>query len=351
MSITKAYFGKAQDGRPVDIYTLVNENDVKVSITNFGGTVVSLCVPDRNGKLEDIVLGHDKLQDYFDCPYFGAIIGRHSNRIEGGEYEINGVKYQVAKNDGNNHLHGGVKGFDKVVWDAEVINTGGAEALELSYLSKDGEENYPGNIKVKVTYTLKNDNSLAIDYLAVTDKDTVVNLTNHSYFNLSGHASGNIKSHKLMINADYFTVINNECIPTGEIRDVYDTPMDFTSLTSIGIGLESKDEQMVCGNGYDHNWILKISGEKPEKVAELFEENSGRTMEVYTTKPGLQFYSGNFLNGTMVGKDGAIYNKWAGLCLETQYFPNGLKYKHFPSPILKAGAEYRHTTIYKFLTK
>lgn len=351
MGIMKEYFGKTKDGRNVDIYTLINDNGMTATITNFGGIVVSLCVPDRNGKFEDVVLGCDKLENYYSSPYFGAIIGRHSNRIEDSKFEINGVEYQVAKNDGNNHLHGGLVGFDKVVWDAEVVNVDGTEALELSYLSKDGEENYPGNLNVKVTYMLTKDNALSIDYYAVSDKDTVVNLTNHSYFNLSGHNSGDVKWHKLMINADSFTVINNECIPTGEIRPVKGTPMDFTGLTPIGLGLECEDEQIICGKGYDHNWVLKVSGKTPEKAAEVVDNKSGRVMEVYTTKPGIQFYSGNFLSSTIQGKGGAVYGKWSGLCLETQFFPNSLKHKHFPSPIFKAGEEYKHTTIYKFLTE
>jgi len=229
-----------------------------------------------------------------------------------------------------------------------VIETDGKEGLQLTYLSRDGEENYPGNLKVKVTYILNEDNGLEIHYHAVSDKDTVVNLTNHAYFNLSGHNAGSISGHEVMINADKFTVIDNTGIPTGEIRGVQGTPMDFRTLKPIGPGFDSDDEQIKCGKGYDHNWVLKVSGKEPEKAAELYDPASGRVMEVYTTKPGIQFYSGNFLDGRGFGKGGAVYEKRSGLCLETQYFPNAMKHKHFPSPVLKAGEEYRHTTIYKF---
>lgn len=351
MSIIREAFGTTPDGRKVDIFTLTNIRGMTARITNFGGAVVSLMVPDRNDKFEDVVLGYDNLEGYFDCPYFGAIIGRHANRIEDACFELNGVEYKLAKNDGRNHLHGGNTGFDKVLWDAGIIEKDGKEALILTYCSKDGEENYPGNINVQVVYYLTEDNSLGIEYYAVSDKDTVLNLTNHSYFNLSGHSSGDVKWHKLMINADSFTVVDNECIPTGEIRPVKGTPMDFTELTPIGVGMACDDEQIVCGKGYDHNWVLKVSGQKPEKAAELVDPRSGRIMEVYTTKPGIQFYSGNFLDGTNIGKGGSVYAKWSGLCLETQFFPNAVKHSHFPSPILKEGDKYRHTTIYKFLSE
>lgn len=352
MSITKRIYGNTVDSTEVLMFTLTNSNGVVAEITNYGGIIVSLLVPDRNGKLDDVVLGYDKLEGYLKPgPYFGAIIGRHANRIEDSKFEINGVEYNVYKNDGENHLHGGLKGFDKVVWDTEIIQHGQKECLQLTYRSKDGEENYPGNLDVKVTYTLTDDNALEIDYYAVTDKDTVVNLTNHAYFNLAGHNAGDISKQTLIINADKFTVINKNCIPTGEIREVKGTPMDFTVETPIGQGLSSRYEQIICGGGYDHNWILNVSGESPEKAGEAFDAISGRLMEVYTTKPGMQLYSGNFLDGTEIGKGGAVYNKRNAFCLETQYYPNALKYKHFPSPILKVGEQYKHTTIYKFLTK
>lgn len=352
MRIDRRPFDKTPDGKEVDIFALSNPNGTTVEITNFGGTIVTLSVPDRNGKLDDVTLGYDTLDGYLKKGgYFGALIGRHANRIEDSRFEINGIEYQLARNDGKNHLHGGLKGFDKVVWQAEIILKDGQQSLQLTYRSVDGEENYPGNLDVKVNYTLTTDNELIIEYFAVSDRDTVVNLTNHAYFNLKGHASGDVLQHELYINADRYTVINDEGIPTGEIRDVKGTPMDFTQLTPIGQGLSDNDEQLICGKGYDHNWILNVSGNSPEKAAELYEPDSGRVMEVYTTKPGIQFYSGNFLDGTKIGKGGAVYNKRNGLCLETQYFPNALKHRHFPSPILKAGEQYKHTTIFKFSTR
>jgi aldose 1-epimerase len=352
MSITKKLFGNTADGTPVDIFTLKNSKGMTAEITNYGGIIVSLRVPDKNGNFEDVVLGHDKLENYMrKGPYFGAVIGRHGNRIEGASFEINGVEYNLTKNEGENQLHGGITGFDKALWQAEVVNNEGKESLELSYLSKDGEEGYPGNLKVKVTYSVTEDNELKIDYYGVSDKDTVVNLTNHSYFNLSGHSSGDILGHKVMINADNFTPADKESLPTGEIREVKGTPMDFTALTTVGKNIDSDYDQIVFGGGYDHNWILNVSGKAPEKAAEVVDEKSGRVMEVYTTKPGVQFYTANFLDGTDVGKGGAVYNKRNGLCLETQYFPNSMKHKNFPSPILRAGEEYKHITIYKFSTK
>lgn len=352
MSITRKFYGFIEDGREAFIYTLTNSNGMMAEITNFGGVVVSLLVPDRNGNAVDVVLGYDQLSQYEKKgPYFGALIGRHANRIENSEFEINGIKYHVPRNEGENHLHGGIKGFDKVLWQADIVKQGEAEALRLQYRSADGEEGYPGNLDVTATYTLTEENALRIDYYAVTDKDTVVNLTNHSYFNLSGHGAGDIEKHELYINADRFTVIDDKGIPTGEIRDVQGTSMDFTVSAPVGPGVHSTEEQIALGKGYDHNWVLKVSGETPDKAAELYDPKSGRVMEVYTTKPGVQFYSGNFLDGSEVCKAGAVYKQRAGLCLETQYFPNATKHKHFPSPLLKVGQEYKHTTIYKFINR
>ncbi|HEX2947883.1 MAG TPA: aldose epimerase family protein [Clostridia bacterium] len=349
MSIEKNYYGSMNDGTKVHVYTLTNSSNMKVGIIDYGGIIVSLKVPGKNGKTADVVLGYDSLEQYMEGGfYLGALIGRHANRIEDAEFELNGKVYNLAKNDGRNHLHGGDKGFDKVVWHSEVINGPDGQALQLKYRSADGEENYPGNLDVKVIYTLTNANELKIDYYAVTDKDTVINLTNHSYFNLADYESGDILKHQLRINADKYTVINDEGIPTGEIKDVKGTPLDFTALTTIGKDIDSPDEQIVNGKGFDHNWILKVSGKKPEFAAEVYDPESGRRMEVYTTKPGIQFYSGNFLTSSK-GKGGAEFDKRSGLCLETQFFPNAMKHKHFPSPVLKAGDEYRYTTIYKFL--
>lgn len=351
MSITKRFFGQTPDGREVDIYSLTNSNGMTAEIINYGGIVVSLKVPDKNGKLDDVVLGYDNLESYLvNKPYFGAIIGRFANRIENASFELNGVEYKVAKNDGENHLHGGIVGFDKVIWNVKPSESC-EEALELTYLSKDGEEGYPGNLKVKVIYTLTEDNSFKIEYFATTDKNTVVNLTNHSYFNLSGHNSGNILDHQIMLNADNFTVADQYSIPTGEIRNVKGSPMDLTKLTLVGESIDSSDEQIQFGKGYDHNWVLNRYGEGLEKAAEVYDKKSGRRMEVFTTKPGIQFYTGNYIQPTEVGKGGVHYDKRFGLCLETQYFPNSIKHKNFPSPILKEGEEYSHCTIYKFSTK
>lgn len=341
--------------KDIDVYTLFNNNGMSAKITNYGGIVISLFVPDKNGNCADIVLGYDQIESYFEnSAFLGAIIGRHANRIEGARFEINGAEYRLDKNEGNNHLHGGIKGFHKVIWDAEPDK----DCLKLTYLSEDGEDKYPGNLKVTVTYCVTDDNALRIDYHAVSDKDTVINLTNHSYFNLSGHASGDILKHQIKIYADKFTPINEEWIPTGEIRDVKGTPMDLTSLKPIGIGLASDDDQIIKGGGYDHNWVLNNSGAtsgmpdglKCNLAAEVLEPESGRIMEVYTTKPGIQFYSGNNLADAGTGKDKVQYKKWSGFCLETQYFPNSLKHKHFPSPVFRQGEEYKHTTVYKFLT-
>ncbi|WP_185966732.1 aldose epimerase family protein [Clostridium sp. HBUAS56017] len=351
MGIKREFYGKTPEGKDVDIFTLSNK-EMTVKISNFGGVVISIITPDRNGKLDDIVLGYDKLEGYLkNEPYLGAIVGRHANRIEGAAFEINGEIYNLSKNEGNNHHHGGFKGFHKALWDANIVQNEDDEYLELSYLSKDGEEGFPGNLNVKVIYRLTDENSLEIDYFAVSDKDTVVNLTSHSYFNLSGHASGSILKHKIMINADKFTAINNECVPTGEIRSVEETPLDLREEKAIEDGIFSDYEQIKLGNGYDHNWVLNVSGKTPEKAAELFDEASGRAMEVYTTKPGIQLYTGNFLDEHENCTDNAIYRKHSALALETQYFPNALKHKHFPSPILKAGEKYKHTTVYKFLTR
>lgn len=341
----KKLFGKTQEGVEVYLFTIENSNGMKAEIINYGGIIVSLLVPDKDGKLTDVVLGCDNLEDYYNCPFFGAIVGRHANRIENAVFELNGREYRLAKNDGNNHLHGGIKGFDKVVWDVvEHSNS----SLKLHYLSADGEEGYPGNLNVTVTYTITDDNGILIDYNATTDIDTVVNLTNHSYFNLSGHDSGNILKHELKINADKFTVNNAECIPTGEIISVEGTPMDLRDFRPIEPGLKSDNIHIQCGDGYDHNFVLNVSGKEPEFAAELYDPLSGRKMKVYTTKPGVQLYTGNKLSDQIIGKGGIRYSKWGGLCLETQFFPNAMRHKHFPSPVLKAGDTYHHITIYKF---
>lgn len=352
MSTTSRSYGRTEEGNEIYIFTLVNGTGMKAEITNYGGILTRLYVHDKNGILDDVVLGYEGLDSYFKGhQYFGAIIGRNANRLKNAKFELGSDEYKLYKNDGNNHLHGGLKGFDKKVWAVRTIENENTESLQLTYRSKDGEEGYPGNLDVDVIYTLTEDNALKIEYYAQTDKDTIVNLTNHSYFNLSGHNRGDISKHELMINGDKFTANDSECLTTGEIRDVKGTPMDFTALTSMEMGLLSDYDQIISGRGYDHNWILNVSGKEPEKGAEAFDPQSGRVLEVYTTKPGLQLYSGNFLDGTDVGKDGSVYNKRSGFCLETQFYPNAMVHKHFPSPILKAGQKYYHTTIYKFLTR
>lgn len=349
MSIEKKFFGKTPEGNEVYLFKLTNSKGTSVEIINFGGIVRSLKVPDKKGSFDDIVLGYDKLEDYMkEGPYFGAIIGRYANRIANGTFNLNGTEYKLAINNGPNHLHGGLKGFDKAIWEPKILED---ESLELSYLSRDMEEGYPGNLRIKVNYSLTEGNSLKIDYFAVTDKDTIINLTNHSYFNLSGHGSGNILNHKVLINADKFTAADKNSIPTGELRAVHGTPMDFTKLKKVGDEINSSYEQIAFANGYDHNWVINRVDNSLVKTSEVVDENSGRTMEVYTTMAGVQFYTGNFLEGSVdsPGKDGAKYLNYCGLALETQYFPNSINIKHFPSPILKAGEEYKHTTIYKFI--
>jgi aldose 1-epimerase len=352
MGIEKKFYGNTTKGAAVDIFTLRNSKGMMVEITNYGGIITSINVSDNKGNFDDVVLGFDKLEGYMNNkPYFGAVIGRVANRIENSKFEINGIEYKVAPNDGANHLHGGIVGFDKVIWRAEIDNKDGVESLALSYVSQDGEEGYPGKLYVRVTYTLTEENALNIDYYGVSDKDTVVNLTNHSYFNLGGHDSGDILKHKVMINSEKFTVSNKDCVPTGEIKSVENTPLDFRELTEIGRGINSEYDQLVYGMGYDHNFILKVNEKNVIKAAEVYEENSGRVMEVYTNKPGIQLYSGNHLDGTLIGKGGKAYEKRNALCLETQFYPNSIKHKHFPSPILKACEEYNFTTIYKFSTR
>lgn len=350
MSIEKKLFGTMPDGKEVDIYTLENSNKMKVEICTYGGTIVSALVPDKNNKFHDVILGYDNLEGYLKGDkYFGALIGRFGNRIQYGKFTLNDKEYTLAQNNGENHLHGGIKGFDKVVWDAEIVENESC-SLELSYFSPDGEEGYPGNLQVKVKYVLTEENALEINYYATTDKDTLVNLTNHAYFNLSGHASGDVLNQKLMINADNFTVSDKYSIPTGEIAKVENTPMDFRSLTPIGKNINSEYEQIIFGNGFDHNWVLNTTGSIDMKAAQAVDDSTEIVMDVYTTTPGVQFYSANFLDGSDIGKDNTIYNIRTGFCLETQYFPNSINCSNFEAPILKTGEVYKHKTIYKFST-
>lgn len=350
MGITKKLFGTVENEHNVYLYTLENSNGMKVSITTYGGTVTSCVVPDKNNNPVDVVLGYDNLDSYMKGDKFlGALIGRFGNRIKDGKFTLNGKEYSLFTNDGANHLHGGKKGFDKVIWDAS-IDSEKNNVLHLSYLSKDGEEGYPGNLNVTVTYVLTEDNSLEINYSAVCDADTIINLTNHSYFNLGGHSSGDVLNQKLMINADSFTVNDKYSIPTGEIRSVKGTPMDFTEGKKIGQDINADYEQIAFGNGFDHNWILNSNGDINVKSAHAVCDSTGITLDMYTTQPGVQFYSANFLDGSDIGKDKAPYEIRNAFCLETQHFPDCIHHDNFESPILKAGEKYNQKTIYKFST-
>ena len=352
MTITKEVFGKTGDGTEVYLYTLANANGCEAKITNYGGIVVSLKVPDRTGKPGDVVLGYDTLEEYIgNNPYFGCIVGRYGNRIGKGKFTLNGMEYTLAQNNGENHLHGGITGFDKAVWQAREFESEDGAALELTYLSRDGEEGYPGNLSVTVIYLLTNEDELKIDYIAATDKNTVINLIHHSYFNLAGAGSGDILDHEMMINADRFTPVDSGLIPTGELRSVKGTPMDFTSPTVIGARIDQDYEQLRFGGGYDHNWILNSSDGSLALAARVYDPATGRVMEVLTTEPGIQFYSGNFLDGTNIGKGGKAYNHRNGFCLETQHFPDSPNKPDFPSTVLKPGETYKQTTVYRFSVK
>jgi aldose 1-epimerase len=349
--VTKESFGKTSDGQNVDIYTLTNRRGAEVKITNYGGIITSLKVPDRNGKRDDIVLGFDNLDAYLKGhPYFGAIIGRYANRIAKGRFTLNGHQYALAVNNGENHLHGGIRGFDKVVWTATPLKVPNGAALRLTYLSKDGEEGYPGNLSVRVIYTLTNANELKVEYWATTDKDTVVNLTSHSYFNLAGQGNGDILNHQLLIKARRFTPTDAGSIPTGELKSVNGTPFDFTSSFRIGDRINDDDQQLKFGNGYDHNFVLDGRMGTLRQAAVAYEPASGRSMEVWTTEPGIQFYTGNFLDGTLTGKDGKVYQQRYGFCLETQHFPDSPNKPLFPTTVLRKGQRYHTVTIHKFKT-
>jgi aldose 1-epimerase len=350
-NLKKESFGKTADGQEVELYTLSNANGVETEITTYGGIVVSIKVPDRNGKFDDVALGFDTLDGYLKGhPFFGAIVGRYGNRIGKAKFTLNGKEYKLAVNNGENTLHGGTKGFDKVVWKARPVTVKDGVALELTYLSKDGEEGYPGNLSVKVVYTLTNNNELKIDYSATTDQDTVVNLTNHSYFNLAGQGNGDILGHQIQINADRFTPVDSGLIPTGELRSVKSTPFDFTQLTAIGARVNQDDEQLKLGKGYDHNFVINGKAGTLRLAAKVVEPTTGRVMEVLTTEPGVQLYIGNFLDGSLKGKEGKVYGLRYGFCLETQHFPDSPNKPDFPSTVLKKGGRYQTTTVYKFST-
>jgi aldose 1-epimerase len=351
VSITSEDFGELS-GAPVELYTLTNADGMQVKITNYGGIITNLYVPDVNGQLGDVVLGYDHLDGYLQSsPYFGAIVGRYGNRIAGAKFTLNGETFALAQNNGPNHLHGGNKGFDKVIWTATPSTDENQAMLKLTYSSPDGEEGYPGTLNVTVTYALTNENERKIDYLATTDKPTVCNLTNHTYFNLKDGGASSILDHIVQIDADRYTPVDAGLIPTGELAPVEGTPFDFRQPTAIGARIDAQDEQLGYGGGYDHNFVLNGVAGELRLVCTVHEETTGRVLQVYTTEPGLQFYTGNFLDGSITGKNGVVYQKRHGFCLETQHYPDSPNQADFPSVVLHPGETYETTTVYKFSVK
>ncbi|MBZ5488662.1 galactose mutarotase [Halomonas aquamarina] len=356
-TIEQSTFGQLPDGREVESYRLTNANGVELQVINYGGTIVSLKVPDAEGNMDDIVLGFDSLDDYLSDtyqqanPYFGALIGRYGNRIAEGQFTLEGETYTLATNDGDNHLHGGEQGFDRVLWQAEPFENDAGTGLVLRHLSEDGEEGYPGELAVEVTYTLTDQDELIVDYQAETDKTTPINLTQHSYFNLKGEGNASILDHQLMLNADAFTPVSEALIPTGELRDVAGTPFDFTQATPIGERIDQDNDQLRFGQGYDHNFVLNRDDAEPGDLvmaARVWEPQSGRVLEIETTEPGIQFYSGNFLTGDLIGKNGQAYPQRSGFALETQHFPDSPNQDGFPSTLLQPGETYRSRTLFRF---
>jgi aldose 1-epimerase len=346
-TISKQNWGSTASGEEIDLYTLRNENGLEATIITFGGRLVTLKTPDRDNRFDDIVLGFDSLDPYLvKNPFFGALVGRYANRIANGEFILDGHKYLLAKNNGPNSLHGGLIGFDKVKWDAQPDNA--TNSLTLRYLSKDGEEGYPGNLEVIATYTLADNDSLGVDYKAHTDKPTVLNLTNHSYFNLAGQAHGTVIDHLVMINADYFTPVNEHLIPTGDLSPVEGTPFDFRSMHRVSDHIDSQNEQILLGKGYDHNYVINNPDSGLRLAARAMHPGSGRVMEVHTTQPGVQFYTGNHLPDKLNGKNGAVYGFRAGFCFETQHFPDSPNQPSFPTVVLQPGVEYHQKTLFRF---
>ena len=346
--VTGGVFGKMSDGTLVESFTLKNANGIELTAIAYGGIITSLKTPDRNGRSGDVVLGFDSLDGYLkEHPYFGAIVGRYGNRIAKAQFMLDGRTFKLAANNGPNHLHGGIRGFDKVLWKVAPV---GQNGVVFSRTSPDGEEGYPGNLQVRVTYTLTDTNELIVDYHATTDKATPVNLTQHSYFNLRADGSSDILGHELTINADRYTPVDETLIPTGALAPVDGTPFDFRKSTAIGARIDQDHPQLKNGKGYDHNWVLNGTGSSLRLAARVAEPTTGRTMEVRTTEPGMQFYAGNFLDGTLKGKGGAIYKHRSGFCLETQHFPDSPNQSNFPSTILKPGAEYQSRTVFTFGT-
>ncbi len=345
--VTSQRFGAMPDGAAVDVYTLKNAGGIELKAIAYGGIITSLKVPDRSGTLGDVVLGFDALDGYLKPhPYFGAIIGRYGNRIGKAQFALDGQTYTLAKNNGPNHLHGGLKGFDKVLWTMAAVP--GQNAVTFTRTSPDGEEGYPGNLTVKVTYTLNDNNELIVDYHATTDKATPVNLTQHTYFNLAGEGSGDILGHELMINADRYTPVDDTLIPTGELASVEGTPFDFRKPTPIGARINGDHPQLKAGKGYDHNWVLNRSGQGLQPAARVVEPKTGRTLDVSTEEPGIQFYAGNFLDGSVTGKGGHVYAHRTGFCLETQHYPDSPNKPNFPSTVLRPGQEYKTRTVFRF---
>jgi aldose 1-epimerase len=349
-AISEMPFGTTEAGESVTLYTFSNNNGMEVSIMNYGGIITHLKVPDKSGVVEDVVLGFDNLADYQKgSPYFGAIVGRYGNRIANGKFSLDGKEYTLVQNNGENHLHGGLVGFDKVVWDAESFENENGAGLKLHYLSKDMEEGYPGNLDVTVTYTIKTNNEIRIDYEATTDKATVVNITQHSYFNLTGNAKRDILDHEVMIKSDNLIPVDAGLIPTGDLMPVEGTPFDFNNLTKVGERIYDDHEQIQLGGGYDHCWVLnKSSQDALEWTIKAVDPESGRVLELATTEPGVQFYTGNFLDGSLTGKGGVVYKKRYGLCFEPEHYPDSPNQPNFPSVELNPGEKYETTTVWKF---
>jgi aldose 1-epimerase len=345
---TQAPFGRV-DGKEIFLYTLTNAHGMELRAMSYGATIVSLRVPDRDGRSDDVVLGFDALDGYLQPePYLGAIVGRYGNRIAKGRFTLDGKTYQLATNNGPNHLHGGVKGFDKAVWEAEPFDRDGQSGVVFTHASPDGDEGYPGTLNARVTYTLTPANELIVDYSATTDKATPINLTQHSYFNLAGAGTGEILNHQLTLDADRFTPVDATLIPTGDLAPVEGTPFDFRRPTAIGARIGADHPQLKYGNGYDHNWVLNGEPGRLRHAARLVEPTSGRTLDVSTTEPGVQFYTGNFLDGTLTGRSGRVYKRRYGLCLETQHFPDSPNHPTFPSTILRAGEHFQSKTVFAF---
>lgn len=353
LSILKSQFGETEDGTAIEKYTLKNRNGVELNVITYGGRITSLKVPNKVGKLENVVLGHNTIEGYLraDNPFFGALIGRYGNRIANGKFTLNGKDYNLATNDGVNHLHGGVNGFDRVVWTAKAIEGTEDSTLKLTYKSIDGEEGYPGNLDVTVIYTLTKDNSVEVSYEATTDKSTVVNLTQHAYFNLTGDFSKDILNHDVVIDADTYLPVDATLIPTGEIRKVKETPFDFTESKKVEKEINSNNEQLKRGKGYDHCWILNGKNGEMRFVASAYDQTSGRLMEIYSEEPAIQFYTGNFLDGTLPMLNGGTYAHRTGFCLETQHYPDSPNQEKFPSTVLNPGETYSTKTIFKFSIK